>query len=132
MGSLVAPVAGIFSAREERKKSVEEGKQAIDLVLAEASADNAKLAAQIALVKAQNEGSTWKDEYALIVVTAPIIVVVVSGAVEALGLTSPGTTEKLSSGIFLSFESVPEWWSTTFQIGILAALGVGQFQKIVR
>ncbi len=129
LGRLVAPVAGIFQAREERKRQKQEAKDTVNRILTEASAKDAAVAGQIALHRVQNEQSSWKDEYALVVISGPFVVGMVSGTLEGAGLIAPGTTTAIMSGMFAHLDNVPEWWSQTFQAGMLSALGITLWNK---
>ncbi|MAG24825.1 hypothetical protein CMI47_04525 [Candidatus Pacearchaeota archaeon] len=129
LGSLVAPVADIFKAREARKLQKAEAEATVDRILTEASAQDAAVAGQIALHRVQNEQTSWKDEYALIVISGPFVVGMVSGALEGAGVLPAGTTNAIMSGMFGNLDNVPEWWSNTFQAGMLSALGITLWNK---
>jgi len=129
LGSLVAPVADIFKAREERKLQKQQAEATVDRILTEATARDASVAGDIALHRVKNEQTSWKDEYALIVISGPFVTGMVSGALEGAGLLPVGTTGAIMNGMFAHLENVPEWWSTTFQAGMLSALGITLWNK---
>jgi hypothetical protein len=57
------------------------------------------------------------------------VVGMVSGAAEGASLLPAGTTSAIMSGMFSHLDGVPEWWSNTFQAGMLSALGITLWNK---
>ena len=122
VGGLVKPLGDIFKAREERKAAKEEASANLDRILAEAAAADSTVAGQIALVNAENQNNTWKDEFALLTIAAPFWVAMV------LGPLGYGSVVK---EMFVAMSSIPPFWQETFQWGILGALGITQLKKAV-
>ena len=129
LSGLVAPVAGVFQAREQRRMAKVQSEATIDRILTEASAKDASVAGDIALHRVKNEQTSWKDEYALIVISGPFVVGMVSGAAEGIGFLPLGTTNAIMNGMFAHLDNVPAWWSNTFQAGMLSALGITLWNK---
>lgn len=122
LGGLMKPLGDIFKAREERKNLEVEAKANLDRILAEAASADASVAGQIALVNAQNQNNTWKDEFALITIAAPFWVAMILG---------PMGHGDVVTEMFSAMASIPEFWQSTFQYGILGALGITQIKKAV-
>lgn len=122
VGGLFKPLGDIFKAREERKAAKEEASANLDRILAEAAAADSTVAGQIALVNAENQNNTWKDEFALLTIAAPFWVAMV------LGPLGYGSVVK---EMFVAMSSIPPFWQETFQWGILGALGITQLKKAV-
>lgn len=75
--SVIAPVAGIFNKREERKQTK---------VLAEAKLSQAKLEGKTSVtltdaewesISVSKQNESWKDEYVTLVITSPIVLLLV-------------------------------------------------------
>jgi len=131
VSGLLKPIGDIFKEREHRKTVLAEAEaKQTEILTAAASADSA-VAGQIALVNANNQNNTWKDEYALITITAPYWVSLVIGLASGLGLTDVDTTVVIAS-IFEPMAQIPEYWQETFKIGILSALGVTVLKKVIK
>lgn len=122
LGLVVKPVTDLLKQRGERKAQVAAAKAKMDEIMANAAANDAQVAGQIALVNAQNQNNTWKDEFALITIAAPFWVAMVLG---------PLGYGDVVSDMFTAMSSIPEFWQDTFKIGILSALGVTVFKKAV-
>lgn len=129
LGMIVAPITGIIEKWQEGKQKKAEATATVDRIFAEASAKDASVAGQIALVKVNNENSTWKDEYALLVISGPLVILMISGAFEGAGTIPLGTTDAISNGMFGSLSNVPEWWSSTFKAAMLSAVGITLWNK---
>ena len=123
LGTLVQPITDLFKQRGERKAALAAAKARVDEIHAEAAAADAQTAGAIALVKAQNEQSTWKDEFALITIAAPFWVAMIAG---------PLGYGHVVEQMFTAMALIPEYWSSTFQIGILSALGVTVLKKATK
>lgn len=121
LGSLVQPITDLFKQRGERKAQAAAAKAKIEEIHANAAANDAEAAAAIALVNAQNQNNTWKDEFALVTIAAPFWVAMVLG---------PLGYGHVVGEMFSSMSSIPEFWQTTFQVGILSALGVTVLNKV--
>ena len=122
IGGLFKPLGEIFKERERRKTVRVEAQATLDKVLADAAAADAHVAGQIALVNAQNQNNTWKDEFALITIAAPFWVAMLLGPI---GYGS------VVSEMFTAMSQIPSFWQDTFQWGILGALGITQLKKAV-
>ena len=122
IGGLFKPLGEIFKERERRKTVKAEAQATLDKVLADAAAADAHIAGQIALVNAQNQNNTWKDEFALITIAAPFWVAMVLGPIGYGGVVSE---------MFTAMSQIPSFWQDTFQWGILGALGITQLKKAV-
>jgi hypothetical protein len=86
------------------------------------SADSA-VAGQIALVNAQNQNNTWKDEFALLTIALPYWVAMVAG---------PLGYGDVIVEMFNAMSVVPEYWQETFQVALWAALGITGVKKVLR
>lgn len=122
LGGLLKPVGDIFAKREERKLAKMEARANLDRIMAEAAAQDATVAGQIALVNAENQNNTWKDEFALITIALPFWVMMVAGLFGA---------QDVVGQMFAQMSDIPEFWQETFQWGILGALGITQLKKAV-
>ena len=127
--ALIAPITGLIGKWQDGRAKKQEAQAEVDRILTEASASSAEIAGKIALVKTQNENNTWKDEYALIVITAPVIVGMATGVAEAFAVVPVGTTTTLMTAMFEPINQLPDFWQNTFQVGILSALGVNLWNK---
>ena len=123
LGGLLKPVGDVFTAREERKLKKMEASATLDRILAEAAAADATIAGQIALVNAENQNNTWKDEFALVTIAAPFWVAMTLGPI--------GYGDVVGQ-MFDAMNQIPEFWAETFRIGILAALGVTALKKVLK
>ena len=130
LSGLISPVTELLKGRQARKAALQAAEAKRDEIMAEAAAKDSAVAGQLALLRVQNEGTSWKDEYALIVISGPFVVGMVSGALEGAGILPTGTTQAVMSGMFAHMENVPEWWSQTFQAGMLSALGITLWNKV--
>jgi len=130
--SMIKPVAQIFQQKAERKLRKVEAKAAVERVMAEAAAKDSLVAGQIALVNAENQNNTWKDEYALLVITLPVVIGMVISVFEAFGWAPVGTVERLMTSMFTPIDLMPEFWQDTFKVGLLSALGVTVLKKIIQ
>lgn len=129
LGGLMKPLGDIFKAREARKTVKVEAQANLDRILAEAASADATVAGQIALVNAQNQNNTWKDEYALLVVTSPVVALMLLSVVEALGV--PVDSGSIGMAMFTALDTLPAWWSDTFRVAVWAALGITGFKKVL-
>tara|TARA_R110000796_G_scaffold183467_1_gene299862 strand:+ start:678 stop:1091 length:414 start_codon:yes stop_codon:yes gene_type:complete len=129
---LVKPIADLYGNRQKRKAAESAAKGKIDEIIAEAAAKDSSVAGQVALINAANANHTWKDEYALIIATSPFVLMMLTGALEVVGLVAQGTASQLAAGIFAPLADAPEWWAQTFQAAIWAALGITGVKKLVK
>jgi hypothetical protein len=122
LGGILKPLGDVFTAREERKKVKVAAQANLDRILAEAAVVDSTVAAQIALVNAHNQNNTWKDEFALITISAPFWVAMILG---------PLGHGDVVGEMFAAMNTIPTFWSETFQWGILGALGITQLKKAI-
>ena len=126
---LISPVTDLIKNRQEIKREKNEAKATVKRILTEAAAKDSEVAGQIALANTLNQNNSLKDEYALLVISGPFVVIMILGGLEGAGQLPLGTTEAVANGMFASMENIPNWWSTTFQAGMLSALGVTLWNK---
>jgi len=127
--AIVKPLTRIVEGISERKTNKQEAKATVERILTEASADNSVIAGQIALANTINQNSSIKDEYALLVLTMPVVLGMFMGVLEAFGAVEAGMTESVMSSMFSPLSQMPEFWQDSFQVGILSALGVTVLRK---
>jgi hypothetical protein len=120
LGGLVKPFTDLYSNRQARIANESAAKANLDRIMAEAAANDAQVAGQIALVNAKNQNNTWKDEFALITIALPFWVAMVAG---------PLGFQDVVGQMFVQMSDIPEFWQETFQIGVLAALGITSIKK---
>jgi len=131
LGGAVKPLTDLYSNRQERLANESEARANLDRIMAEAAAADSTVAGQIALVNAQNQNATWKDEYALVTITAPYWVSFIIGLSAALGWVDIDASIVINN-MFEPMAAIPEYWQDTFKIGILSALGVTVLKKAIR
>jgi len=131
LGGAVKPITDLYGNRQKRLANESEARANLDRIMAEAAAADSTVAGQIALVNAQNQNNTWKDEYALITITAPYWVAFTIGLSSALGFNDIDAGLVIAN-MFEPMAVIPEYWQETFKIGILSALGVTVLKKAIR
>ena len=119
---LVSPLTNLYANRQKRKMQESEARANLDSIMAEAAAKDSNVAGQIALVNANNQNNTWKDEFALITIAAPFWVAMILG---------PLGYGEVVGEMFTAMNQIPEFWEETFKYGILGALGITQLKKAV-
>ena len=128
LGTLVAPVAGIFREREKRKvaKVVAEGK------LAEAKLHNAGMVTMTdqewESISARGLNDTWKDEYVTIVITSPIVMLLTGGVWQAF-TGDPRLLEGVMNGI-ASLSMLGVDFGFLMTTVVLAAVGLKAWRNI--
>ena len=132
VAGLISPVTELLKSRSERKLKEQEAKATVDRILTQASADDAAVAGQIALANTKNQNNSIKDEYALLVLTMPVVLGMVVGVCEAFAVVEPGTTQVVMVSMFEPLENMPKFWQDSFQVGILSALGVTVLKKFTK
>ncbi len=120
---LVKPVTDLYANRQRRIAQESEAKSTMDQILANAAAQDATVAGQIALVNASNQNNTWKDEFALLTIALPFWVAMIGGP---LGFDSA------VGDMFAAMAAVPEYWQETFQVAIWSALGITGMKKLFK
>jgi hypothetical protein len=128
LSGLVSPLTDLYANRQKRKADESAAKATVNRIMTEAAAKDSNVAGQIALVNAKNQNQTWKDEYALITITAPYWVSFAIALTAAFGLVEIDAAQVIKD-MFLPLQEVPEYWQDTFKIGILSALGVTVLKK---
>ena len=125
--ALIGPIANLAGSWFENKiaKTKAEGQAKV----AEAKA-RATVAEKVAAGEVEWEGKmadatndSWKDEFALVVLLAPAILVFI-----------PGMREYVKQG-FVVLETLPDWYQYLLYIAISASFGikgVGQVAKMLR
>ena len=125
--ALIGPIANLAGSWFENKiaKTKAEGQAKV----AEAKA-RATVAEKVAAGEVEWEGKmadatndSWKDEFALVVLLAPAILVFI-----------PGMREYVKQG-FVGLETLPDWYQYLLYIAISASFGikgVGQAAKMLR
>jgi len=131
LGGAVKPLTDLYSNRQERLANESEARANLDRIMAEAAAVDSTVAGQIALVNAQNQNNTWKDEYALITITAPYWVSFIIGLSAAMGWVDVDAAVVINN-MFEPMSVIPVYWQETFKIGILSALGVTVLKKVLK
>jgi hypothetical protein len=75
--SLIAPIANIFTKKEERKKVKVEGEAKLAIAKQKGETDITLTDQEWEAIGVGKQDSTWKDEYVTIVVTSPILLIIV-------------------------------------------------------
>lgn len=122
-GGLVKPLTDLYANRQKRIAQESEAKATMDQILAEAAAKDSNVAGQIALVNANNQNNTWKDEFALLTIALPFWVAMIGGP---LGFNNA------VSDMFAAMQAVPPYWQETFQVAIWSALGITGMKKLFK
>lgn len=130
LSGLVKPFTGLYANRQKRILRESDAQATVDEIYANATANDASAAAAIALVNAKNQNNTWKDEYALITITAPYWVSFVIALAATFGVVDVDANEVINA-MFEPMSAIPEYWQETFKIGILSALGVTVLKKVI-
>ena len=129
---VVKAIGGYVAGRQAIKADKAAAVAVREEILTRAAAQDSAVAGQIALANTENQNNTWKDEYALLVITGPVVLLMLLASVEALGFVPLGTTGSLATAMFGVLGQVPEWWANTFQMGIWAAMGITGFKKLLK
>lgn len=120
---LIAPVSKMIEAYQNNKRAKVEAKTAVEMKMAELSKQDSNLKAQWELVKAENESGTWKDEYVVLVLTAPYVlslVLTLVGAVSPLEID----VKQLVEDMFAPMQAVPAYWENGFLAAVFTSLGI--------
>ena len=123
VSGFLKPIGDVFKEREHRKTVLAEARAKQTEILTTAASADSAVAGQIALVNANNQNNTWKDEFALITIAAPFWVAMFLG---------PMGEGQVVAEMFTAMSSIPQFWQETFQWGILGALGITQLKKAVK
>ena len=75
--SLIAPIANIFTKKEERKKVKIEGEAKLAIAKQNGETNITLTDQEWEAIGVSKQDSTWKDEYVTIVITSPIVLIIV-------------------------------------------------------
>ena len=114
--AIIGPIANLATSWMDNKveKTKAEGKAKVATVMAKA-----KVAERVA---ADNTDSSWKDEFALVVLLAPAILVFI-----------PSLTEHVRAG-FEVLNTLPDWYQYLLFIAVSSSFGIkgaGQAMKLM-
>lgn len=123
LGSLVAPVVGAFTKRDDNKTKI----QAAKLALIKKEKD-AKAAWE--LVKAENEDGSWKDEYITVIITLPIVVTFFAVLWSAF-TGEPEAADAAAAAVAAVKELVPSYDELVYMV-CLAAVGIKGVTQIAK
>ena len=125
--ALIGPIANLASSWMESKveKVKADGQAKVAQARSKAAVADKVASGEIAWEKsmADNTDSSWKDEFALIVLLAPAILVFI-----------PSMTEYVRSG-FEVLNTLPEWYQYLLFIAVSSSFGikgVGQAMKMIK
>ena len=125
--ALIGPIANLASSWMESKveKVKADGQAKVAQARSKAAVADKVASGEIAWEKSMAEAtdSSWKDEFALIVLLAPAILVFI-----------PSMTEYVRSG-FEVLNTLPEWYQYLLFIAVSSSFGikgVGQAMKIIK
>lgn len=123
LGGLVTGVFGIFKAKAERKAAREKHEQEIETAetASEIKRREDKAAGDRAWEARGQEQSGWKDEFFLIILSAPII-----------GVFIPGLRPYIVDGFNALKECVPSWWLWMWSVCFGSAYGVKKFVNFMK
>jgi len=125
--ALIGPIANLASSWMESKveKVKADGQAKVAQARSKAAVADKVASGEIAWEKsmAESTDSSWKDEFALIVLLAPAILVFI-----------PSMTEYVRSG-FEVLNTLPEWYQYLLFIAVSSSFGikgVGQAMKMIK
>lgn len=121
--ALVSPITSLWNGHKERKHELKMAQSARDDVVAEAEAQGKLNRQQIEMLKAEENKESWKDEFALLTISAPIWIAMACGL-----LGKPELVENM----FSTFKLLPEWWVQTFQGAITVTLGIVVHKRVIK
>tara|TARA_R110002020_G_scaffold121102_5_gene275518 strand:- start:328 stop:717 length:390 start_codon:yes stop_codon:yes gene_type:complete len=124
IGPIMSAVSSIGGTWMESKLQEAKAKSRVKVAKAEAEAEvHKKIAAgEMEWEKAMAEASddSWKDEYLVIVLTVPAILVFI-----------PGMEDIVQRG-FHVLDTLPDWYQNGLMIAISASFGIKGFSKFLR
>ena len=124
IGPIISAVSSIGGSWMENKLQETKAKSQVKIAKAEAEAEVHKKVAtgevewEIAMAKAS--GDSWKDEYLVVVLTVPAILVFI-----------PGMEDIIQRG-FMVLDTLPDWYQNALMIAISASFGIKGFTKFLR
>ena len=123
IGPLISAVSSIGGSWMENKLQETKANSQVKIAKAEAEAEVHKKVAtgEIEWEKtmAKASGDSWKDEYLVVVLTVPAILVFV-----------PGMEDIIQRG-FLVLDTLPDWYQSALMIAISASFGIKGFSKFL-
>ena len=123
IGPLISAVSSIGGSWMENKLQETKANSQVKVAKAEAEAEVHKKVAtgEIEWEKtmAKASGDSWKDEYLVVVLTVPAILVFV-----------PGMEGLIQRG-FIVLDTLPEWYQNALMIAISASFGIKGFSKFL-
>jgi len=123
IGPLISAVSSIGGSWMENKLQETKANSQVKIAKAEAEAEVHKKVAtgEIEWEKtmAKASGDSWKDEYLVVVLTVPAILVFV-----------PGMEDLIQRG-FIVLDTLPEWYQNALMIAISASFGIKGFSKFL-
>ena len=124
--AIIGPIASLATSWMDNKveKTKAEGKAKIATVMAKAKVAERVAAGEVDWEKsmADNTDSSWKDEFALVVLLAPAIIVFF-----------PSMTEHVRTG-FEVLNTLPDWYQYLLFIAVSSSFGIkgaGQAMKLM-
>ena len=124
IGRLLGPVACLASSWLDAKTTKQAAEAKLKLTEAEAKAkillSEKTSVADWERIMAENSGSSWKDEFFVIVLSIPLILAFVPGAE---GIVDRG---------FEQLHKAPDWYFYSLGIAISASFGVKGYKQFVR
>jgi|TARA_R110002051_G_scaffold69931_1_gene125749 hypothetical protein len=123
IGPLISAVSSIGGSWMENKLQETKANSQVKIAKAEAEAEVHKKVAtgEIEWEKtmAKASGDSWKDEYLVVVLTVPAILVFV-----------PGMEDLIQRG-FIVLDTLPDWYQNALMIAISASFGIKGFSKFL-
>jgi len=123
IGPLISAVSSIGGSWMENKLQETKANSQVKVAKAVAEAEVHKKVAtgEIEWEKtmAKTSGDSWKDEYLVVVLTVPAILVFV-----------PGMEDIIQRG-FLVLDTLPDWYQSALMIAISASFGIKGFSKFL-
>ena len=124
IGPIICAVSSIGGSWMENKLQETKARSRVKVAKAEAEAEVHKKIAtgEIEWEKtmASASGDSWKDEYLVLVLTIPAILVFI-----------PGMEDIVQRG-FMVLDSLPDWYQNALMIAISASFGIKGFTKFLR
>ena len=124
IGPIISAVSSIGGSWMENKLQETKARSRVKVAKAEAEAEVHKKIAtgEIEWEKtmASASGDSWKDEYLVLVLTIPAILVFI-----------PGMEDIVQRG-FHVLDSLPDWYQNALMIAISASFGIKGFTKFLR
>lgn len=124
-GGIVKAGLEIFTKREERKQAKLDNEY--KLLQQQGLTDS-----QIRLQQTKNAEKSWKDEYALLLITAPVLYAF-GLLIFALifGLSNERVDQELArfTQVIKIISMLPDWWQMLIVTGLCAALGIKMMKK---